>query len=105
MKWFQVLLFNINNLHTFEWLKVLLSNTNSLFAHSSVVLIIANRAIGLMSREFANGEETGVQSQVESYQRLNKIVLDVALLNTQVKIKGKVMLSWEWSSAPGYTTA
>ena len=26
---------------------------------------------------------TGVQSQVESYQRLKKIVLDAALLNTQ----------------------
>ena len=36
--------------------------------------------------------ETGVQSQVESYQRLKKMVLDAALLNTQhfkVWIKGK----------------
>ena len=36
--------------------------------------------------------ETGVQSQVESYQRL-KMVLDVPLLNTQrykVRIEGKV---------------
>ena len=29
------------------------------------------------------GWETGVQSQVESYQRLKKMVLDTALLNTQ----------------------
>ena len=37
--------------------------------------------------------ETGVQSQVESYQRLKKMVLDATLLNTQhfkERIKGKV---------------
>ena len=37
--------------------------------------------------------ETGVQSQVESYQKYKKRVLDVALVNTQhykVRIKGKV---------------
>ena len=37
--------------------------------------------------------ETKVQSQVESYQRLKKMVLDASLLNTQhykVEIKGKV---------------
>ena len=40
--------------------------------------------------------ETWVQSQVESYQRLKKMVLDAPLLNTQnykVWIKGKVELS------------
>ena len=52
-----------------------------------------NRAIGLMRRVFISGRETGVKSQVESYQRLKKIVLDTALLNTQhykVRIKDKV---------------
>ena len=37
--------------------------------------------------------ETVVQSQVESYQKLKKMVLDASLLNTQqykVVIKGKV---------------
>ena len=37
--------------------------------------------------------ETEVQSQVDSYQRLKKMVLDAALLNTQhykAGIKGKV---------------
>ena len=37
--------------------------------------------------------ETGIQFQIESYQRLKKMVLDVALLNTQhckVQIKGQV---------------
>ena len=53
-------------------------------------------------------QETRVQSQVESYQRLKKKkkkkkkVFDSALLNTQhykVRIKGKVEQSREWSSA------
>ena len=38
-------------------------------------------------------QETLVQSQVESYQRLKKMVLDASLLNTRhykVRIKGKV---------------
>ena len=46
--------------------------------------------------------ETGVQSQVESYQRLKKMVLDASLLNTQqytVRIKGKVEQSRKRSSA------
>ena len=50
--------------------------------------------------------ETSVQSQVDSNQRLKKMVLDAALLNTQhyeVKIKGKVEESREKSSALPYT--
>ena len=50
--------------------------------------------------------KTRVQYQVESYQRLKKMVLDSALLNTQrykVRIKGKVEQSREWSSALLYT--
>ena len=42
--------------------------------------------------------ETWVQSQVESYQRLKKMVLDASLFNTQhykVRIKGKVEQSRE----------
>ena len=57
-----------------------------------------------MSTVFANSPETGVQSQVDSYQRLKKMVLDT-LLNTQhykVRIKGKVEQSREWSSALNY---
>ena len=45
--------------------------------------------------------ETGVQSQVASYQRLKKMVLDTILLNTQhykARIKGKVEQSKEWTS-------
>ena len=61
-----------------------------------------------MSRVFTNGPETEVQSQVESYQRLKKMVLDAALLNTQhykVGIKGKAEQSREWSSTLPYTLA
>ena len=46
-------------------------------------------------------QETGVQSLVESYQRLKKMVLDAALLNThhyKVRIKDKVEQSRERSS-------
>ena len=55
-----------------------------------------------MSRVFASGPGDQVQSQVESYQRLKKMVLDIALLNTQhykVGIKGKMEQSREWNSA------
>ena len=51
--------------------------------------------------------ETGVQSQVESYQRLKKIVLDTSLPNTQhykVRIKGKVEQSRENSSTLSYSS-
>ena len=47
--------------------------------------------------------ETSVQSQVESYQKLKKMVLDALLLNTQhykVGIKGKGLQSRERSSTP-----
>ena len=46
--------------------------------------------------------EIGVQSQVEAYKKLKKMVLDGALLSTQhykMRIKGKVEQSREWCSA------
>ena len=57
--------------------------------------------IRIMVRVFTR--ETWVQSQVESYQRGQKIVLDAFLLNTQhykVRIKDKVGQFWEMSSPP-----
>ena len=51
-------------------------------------------------------QETWVQSQVESYQRLKKMVLDASLLKSQhykVGIKGKMKQSSERSSALPYT--
>ncbi len=50
--------------------------------------------------------ESWVQSQVESYQRLKKMVLDATLLSTQhykVRIKGKVEQSREMSGSFPYT--
>ena len=47
-------------------------------------------------------QDTGVQSQVESYQRFKKIILDTSLLNIRyykIRIKGKVEQSSERSSA------
>ena len=49
--------------------------------------------ISLMCRVFAMIRETGVQSQVELNQRLQKMVLDTSLLKTQhykAHIKSKV---------------
>ena len=49
--------------------------------------------------------ETGVQSQLESYQILKKMVRDSSLLNSQyykLRIKGKVEQSKEWSSTLPY---
>ena len=60
-----------------------------------------------MSREFANGPGNRVQSQVESYQRLKKIILDAAVFKTKhnkVRIKGNVEQSREWNSALSYTS-
>ena len=63
--------------------------------------------IGLMSWVLPIVRETGVQSQVKSYQRLKKMLLDAALLNIQhykVQIKGKVEQSREWNSTLPYTS-
>ena len=56
-----------------------------------------------MSRVFANGpgDRGSIPGQV--IPKVQKMVLDAALLNTQhykVKIKGKLGQSREWSSAP-----
>ena len=51
--------------------------------------------------------ETGVQSEVESYQRLKKCYFDTTLLNTQdykVRIKGKEEQPRGRSSSLPYTT-
>ena len=64
--------------------------------------IIYNQDIGLMSRVFANGpgDQGSIPDRV--IPKTQKMVLDDALYNTQnykVRIKGKVELSREWSSA------
>ena len=69
--------------------------------NSSWVLSV-NRAIGLMSRMFANkvGDQISILGLV--IPKTQKMVLDAALLKSQhykVRIKGKVEQSREWSSS------
>ena len=107
---FLLLLFHILILHVFQtfpslaggqagfefWLSVKFLQEKS----KTIFTIKSNLECSPMARE------TWVQSQVESYQKTLKMVLDTTLLNTQhykVRFKGKVEQSWEWSSALPYT--
>ena len=72
-----------------------------------VSLFYFHRAIGLISRVFANGpgDQGSIPGQI--IPKTQKMVLDAALLSTQdykVRIKGKVGQTWEWSSVLPYTT-
>ena len=71
------------------------------------LFICINRAIGLISRVFANGpgDQRSIPGRV--IPKTKKMVLDATLLNTQhnkVRIKGKVEQSREWSGALPYTS-
>ena len=60
-----------------------------------------------MSRVFANGPGDLGSIPVQVIPKAKKMVLDLALLNTQhykVRIKGKVEQSREWNSALPYTS-
>ena len=60
-----------------------------------------------MSRVFANGPEDWGLILDWVIPKTQKMVLDAALLNTKhynVKIKGKVEQSWEWSITLPYTS-
>ena len=60
-----------------------------------------------MFRVFANGSVEAVQSQVESYQRVKKMVLDAAFLNSQhykIRNKGKVVHFRDIGTALPYTS-
>ena len=62
--------------------------------------------IGLMSRVFANSPEDWGSIPGWVIPKIQKMVFDAALLNTQhykVRIKGKVEQYREWSSAFPYT--
>ena len=67
-------------------------------------VILFSRAIGLMSRVFANGPgDSSIPGRV--IPKTQKMVIDAALLNTQyyeVRIMGKVEQSSEWSSTVLY---
>ena len=61
-----------------------------------------NRAIDIMVRLFANGPGKRVSTPGRVIAKIQKMVLDAALLNThpyKVRIKGKMEQSREWSSA------
>ena len=83
-----------------------ISSSNEAKYYLLVSLILSScRAIGQMSRVFANspGDRGSIPCQV--IPKTQKMVLDAALLNTQhykVRIKVKVELSREWSSALPY---
>ena len=67
-----------------------------------------NWAIGLMSRGFANGLEDSGSIPGRVIPKTQKMVLDAALLNTQlykvkIKIKGKVEQSRQRSSTLSYS--
>ena len=65
------------------------------------------RAIGLMSRVFANGPGDRVSIPGRVIPKTQKIELDAALLNMQyykVRIKVKVEKSREWSSTVPYAS-
>ena len=91
-------------------------NTNILFEECFIFLVIVLilLELGNLTGPLAKWVEcllmvqkTRVQSQVESSQRLKKIALDAALLNTQrfkVRIKSQVEQSREWNSALPYTS-
>ena len=75
---------------------------NNYFYVIIVISLYSYRAIGLMSRVFANGLGNRGSIPDRVIPKAQKMVLDAALLSTQhykVKIKGKVEQSREWSSA------
>ena len=64
-------------------------------------IVCLDRAIGLMSRVFANGPKNWSSIPGLVMTKTQKMVPDVGLLNTQhykVRIKGKVEQPGEWSS-------
>ena len=72
-----------------------------------MMMMMVSRAIGLISRVFVKGPRRLVFNPRSSHTKDSKIVLNVALLNTQrykIRIKGKVEQSREWSSALPHTS-
>ena len=72
-----------------------------------IYIYIYNWAMSLMSRVFANGPGDRGSIPARVIPKIQKMVLDAALLSTQhykVRIKGKVKRSREWSSTFPYTS-
>ena len=105
--WFQAFLSNIDNSYTFIWFQAFLSNIDNSYTFIRFHVTISNQTIGLMGRVFANGpgDRGSISGQV--IPKMEKMILDATLLNTQhykVWIKGTVEQSWEKSSAFPYTS-
>ena len=109
-KWFMIslslLLLRYIKSISFYWLLLL----NLFHLHTTKLWHLyyqfTNRAIGLMSRVFANGPQDQGSIRGQVIPKTQQMVLDATLLNTQhykVRIKGKVEQSRERSSALPYT--
>ena len=71
-----------------------------------VEVVVVYRAIGLMSRVFANGSWDRCSISGRVMPKTQKMALDATLLSTlhyKVRIKGKVEQWMEWSSTLLYT--
>ena len=92
------IIYNLLNFILFWWLMP----THNVGVYIYIYIHTHTRDIGIMVRVFANGQ--GDLGLIPGWVILKtqKRVLDASLLNTQhykVRIKGKVGLSWEKSSA------
>ena len=79
---------------------------NQFLELSSPIVDSSYGIIGLMSRVFTNGPEDRSSIPGWVIPKTQKMVLDAALLNTQlykVRVKGEVEQSREWSSVLPYT--
>ena len=73
----------------------------------TITWLLQALAIGLRSRVFANGPGDRGSIPGRFIPKSQKMIVDATLLNTQhyeVRIKGKVEKSREWSSALPYTS-
>ena len=88
------------------WIVLKLEPKNSLCDAQNYFLKF-DRAIGLMRSVFANGLEDRGSIPDCVIPKTQKMVFDATLLNTQhyeVRIKGKVEQSREWSCTLSYTS-
>ena len=72
----------------------------------SALIGLFDAEVCLISKVFASGPED-LGSIPGRHTKDSKVILDAALLNIQhykVRIKGKVVQSWEWGSALSYTS-
>ena len=94
--------------HTYTHIYIYIYIYVNIYGYIYIYIYIYIRAIGLMSRVFANGPEDWGSIPSQVIPKTQKMVLDNALINTQyykVRIKYKLEQPREWSSALPYTSA